>query len=57
MITYNVVKETHGWAIRVGEHMCTPYWSRDCAIDQALRLADTLRGHGQAAQVVVEGLS
>jgi hypothetical protein len=55
MITFNVVKEQHGWAIRTGECMTTPFWSRDLAIQEANCLADAIRCHGECAKVVVEG--
>lgn len=55
MLTFNVVKEQHGWAVRMGERMTTPFWSRDLAIHEANRLADAIRGHGEYAEVIVEG--
>jgi hypothetical protein len=55
VITFNVVKEQHGWAIRMGECMTTPFWSRVLAIQEANCLADAIRGHGECAEVVVEG--
>ena len=55
MITFNVVKEQHGWAIRMGERMMTPFWSRDLAIREANCLADAIRCHGECAEVIVEG--
>ena len=55
MITYNVVKEPYGWAIRMGDHMTTPFWSRDVAIRQANCLADAIRCHGEYVEVVIEG--
>ena len=55
MITFNVVKEQHGWAIRMGERMKTLFWSRDLAIREANRMADGLRCHGEYAEVIVEG--
>lgn len=55
MITFNVVKEPHGWAIRMGECMMTPFWSRDLAIQEATRLADAIGCHGEPTEVVVEG--
>lgn len=54
MITFNVVKETHGWAIRLDERMTTPFWSRERAVLEAGALADALRRHGACAQVLVE---
>ena len=55
MITFNVVKEQHGWAVRMGERMTTPFWSRDLAIQEANCLADAIRCHGECAEVIVEG--
>ena len=54
MITFNVVKEKHGWAIRLGEGMTTPFWSRDLAVREANSLAYAIRCHGQHTEVVVE---
>lgn len=55
MITFNVVKEPCGWAIRMDERMTTPFWSRDLAIREANALADNIRCHGECAEVVIEG--
>ena len=55
MITFNVVKEQHGWAIRMDERMMTPFRARDLAIREANRLADAIRCHGECAEVIVEG--
>jgi len=54
MITFNVVKEQYGWAIRIGKHMTTPFWSRDLAVREASSLADAIRCHGECVQVIVE---
>jgi len=54
MVTFNVVRETHGWAVRVGERMTTPFWSRDLAIQEAHGLADAIRCHGAGVTVVIE---
>jgi hypothetical protein len=54
MIVFNVVKEPHGWAVRMGERMTTPFWSRDLAIQEANCLAESIRCHGECAEVVVE---
>jgi hypothetical protein len=56
MITFNVVKEPCGWAIRAGECMTAPFWSREVAISEANALADAIRCHGEGAEVVVEGV-
>ena len=55
MITFKVVKEQHGWAIRMGERMTMPFWSRDLAVREANRLADAIRCHGECTEVMVEG--
>ena len=54
MITFSVVKESHGWAIRLGERMTTPFRLRELAIREAKCLADAIRRHGECAEVVVE---
>jgi hypothetical protein len=54
MITFNVVKELHGWAIRTDDRMVTPYWSKDLAITKAHALAAAIRLHGQNVGVVIE---
>jgi hypothetical protein len=55
MITFNVVKERHGWAIRMGECMIMPFRSRDLAVSEANSLADAIRCHGECTEVFVEG--
>ena len=55
MITFNVIKEQHGWAIRMGERMKTVFWSRDLAIHEANCLAAAIRCHGECAEVIVGG--
>jgi len=55
MITFDVVKEEHGWAVRMGKRMTTPFRSREQAIREANCLAGAIRCHGECAEVVVEG--
>ena len=55
MIVFEVVKEMHGWSVRMGQRMSTPFWSRDMAVWEANRLAAGIRRHGQPTEVVVEG--
>ncbi len=55
MITFDVVKEEYGWAVRMGKCMTTPFWSRKQAIREANCLAGAIRRHGECAEVVVEG--
>ena len=57
MIVFNVVKEQHGWAVRMADHMSTPFWSRDVAILEANALAQGIRSHGQCAEVAIESLT
>jgi hypothetical protein len=54
MITFTVVKEQHGWAIRMGERMVMPFRSRDLAVREATCLADAIRCHGECTEVIVE---
>ena len=54
MITFNVVKERYGWAVRIGESMSMPFWSRDMAIRQANCLAADILRHGNSAEVIVQ---
>lgn len=56
MITFNVVQEPYGWAIRMGERMTTPFWSRDQAIREARCLARDICRHGALAEVIVTGV-
>jgi len=54
MVTFNVVKERHGWAIRAGGQMTAPYWSRGLAIREADSMAANIRRHGMPTQVLIE---
>lgn len=56
MLTFKVVKETHGWAVRLGEQMSTPFWSRDSAVQEARCLAEAIGRHGAHTEVIVEGV-
>lgn len=55
MITFNVVRDRHGWAIRTGDGVTAPYWSRDMAIQEANCLAEAIRRHGALTEVIIEG--
>lgn len=57
MIIFNVVKEEHGWAVRMADHMTTPFWSRESAILEANSLAKAIRCHGQCAEVNIERMT
>jgi hypothetical protein len=54
MHTFKVVKESNGWAVRLGEGMTTPFWSRKLAVMEADRLCAALRRHGEGARVVID---
>ena len=56
MITFRVVKETHGWAVRLGEQMTTPFWSKSSAVQEASCLAEALGCHGEYTEVLVDGV-
>ena len=55
MITFSVVKDKYGWAIRMGDAVSTPFRTRDLAIREAGCLADAIRCHGEVAEVIIEG--
>lgn len=54
MISFRVVKEPYGWAVRMGQGMMTPFRSRTMAIKHANGFAEALRRHGEAAEVVLD---
>lgn len=54
MITFSVVKEQHGWAVRMGQKMTTPFWSKSLAIREANNLARAIRCHGECVEVIVD---
>jgi hypothetical protein len=54
MVTFKVVKERHGWVVRTGQQMTTPFWSRDLAIQEADSMAANIRRHGMPTQVLIE---
>ena len=53
MIVFSVVKEPFGWSICTGGCMTTTFRTRDCAVREAHCLANAIRSHGQATEVVV----
>jgi hypothetical protein len=57
MITFNVIKEQYGWAIRTASGMTTPFRTRDAALREAECLANSIRGHGQCVEIIVEHMS
>jgi hypothetical protein len=54
VITFEVVKEPYGWAIRRDHRMMTPVWCKALAVEQARRMVEALRRHGQSAEVWIE---
>lgn len=54
MITFTVVKDQHGWAVRSGNQMTTPFSTRNLAICEADRLAAAIRRHGVLIEITVE---
>lgn len=57
MITFNVVKEPFGWAVKMGQSMTTPFRSRDLAIQEANCLANAIRSHGEQIEVFIEDVT
>lgn len=53
-ISFRVVKEPYGWAVRMGEGMMTPFRSKVLAVRHANGFADVLRRCGEPVEVVVE---
>jgi hypothetical protein len=54
VLTFKIVKEDFGWAVRIGDGMTTPFWSRAAAVREAHELCERMRRHGVAAEVVSE---
>lgn len=54
MITFEVVKEPYGWAVRRDDCMMMPAWCRSMAMEEAQRMVNTLRSHGQPAQLLAQ---
>lgn len=50
-ITFLVVKEPYGWAIRQGRQMMRPVWSKAAAVEEAQVMAAALRRAGASAEV------
>jgi hypothetical protein len=55
MITFDVVKEQHGWCVRMGQQMTTHFLSRKAAVREAQCLAAAISRHGVRTEVIVEG--
>jgi len=54
MISFRVVKEPYGWAVRMGHGMMTPFPSRASAIEHVNGVAEALRRRGEPVEVVLE---
>jgi|HubBroStandDraft_1064217.scaffolds.fasta_scaffold2045785_2 hypothetical protein len=54
MHTFEVVRQSHGWAVRLGPGMSVPFRTRPMAIREAERLCASLRRHGVTASVGIE---
>jgi len=53
-ISFRVVQEPYGWAVRMGDGMMTPFRSKLLAVRHANGFADALRRCGEPVEVVVE---
>jgi hypothetical protein len=54
MITFKVVNDACGWAVRIGEPVTAPCCSTELAVRKANSLADSIRRHGARAEVLAE---
>ena len=54
VITFKVVREPYGWAIRRDHQMMTPAWCKALAVEEARRMVGALRRHGEPAEVWIE---
>lgn len=55
MLTFDVVREGHGWGIHMEQHMTTHFRRQDAAVHQAHLLAASIRRHGVLVAVTVQG--
>ena len=53
MITFEIVKEPYGWAVRRDDCMMMPAWCKAVAVEEAQRMVSTLHRHGQQAQLTI----
>lgn len=53
-VTYHVVKEPYGWAVRLPGGAMMPFRARKAALGQAAALADRRRAAGEGAQVALD---
>lgn len=51
---FRVVKEPHGWSVRLNGSMMTPFTSRELATEHACHYAEKLRSAGRAAEVTID---
>jgi len=54
MHTFRIVQEFSGWKIQLGSAMSAPCRSRALAIEQAERMAEAIRRHGEDVVVIVD---
>lgn len=53
MITFEIVKEPYGWAVRRDDCMMMPAWCKAVAVEEAQRMVSALHRHGQQAQLTI----
>lgn len=53
MITFEIVKEPYGWAVRRDNCMMMPAWCKAVAVEEAQRMVSVLNRHGQQAQLKI----
>lgn len=53
-ISFRVVKEPYGWAVRLGDGLMTPFPSEASALDHANGCAEALRRQGVRVEVLLQ---
>lgn len=54
MHTFTIVRRQRDWAVQLGQAMTAPCKSRAAAIEQAERMAEAIRRHGETVAVVID---
>jgi hypothetical protein len=54
MHTFMIVQESSGWKIQLGSAMSAPCKSQAMALEQAERMAEAIRRHGEKVVIIVD---
>ena len=55
MITFEVIRDSHGWAVRRDNSMMMPASCRAAAVAAAEQMVSALSRHGQPAKLEITG--